>query len=176
MEVTEIRIGNALFNRNLGKSIFFVGEPVQVCMTGRFRQGFSAPLSNLQNSVHGTVLGGIINREFCDIDTVGCNGFQSGVSCNAGAVKANDNFCYCTYITEVEASPIDVDADVTWKILSGASNPSQCEKTFKIEDLLKIGRTPIACLKMDTKVKVNPPPFFTSRKSAILNQIASLGK
>ena len=108
MEVTEIRIGNALFNRNLGKSIFFVGEPVQVCMTGRFRQGFSAPLSNLQNSVHGTVLGGIINREFCDIDTVGCNGFQSGVSCNAGAVKANDNFCYCTYITEVEASPIDV--------------------------------------------------------------------
>ena len=112
MEVTEIRIGNALFNRNLGKSIFFVGEPVQVCMTGRFRQGFSGPLSNLQNSVHGTVLGGIINREFCDIDTVGCNGFQSGVSCNAGAVKANDNFCYCTYITEVEASPIDVSCNL----------------------------------------------------------------
>ena len=56
MEVTEIRIGNALFNRNLGKSIFFVGEPVQVCMTGRIHQGFAAPLSNLQNSVHGTVL------------------------------------------------------------------------------------------------------------------------
>ena len=108
MEVTEVRIGNALFNRNLGKSIFFVGEPVQVCMTGRFRQGFSAPLSGLQNSVHGTVLGGVINREFCDIDPVGCNGFQSGVSCNAGAVRANDNFCFCTYITEVEASPIDV--------------------------------------------------------------------
>ena len=112
MEVTEIRIGNALFNRNLGKSIFFVGEPVQVCMTGKFRQGFSAPLSNLQNSVHGTVLGGIINREFCDIDTVGCNGFQSGVSCNAGPVSANDNFCYCTYITEVEASPIDVSTTI----------------------------------------------------------------
>ena len=106
MEVTTIRVGNALYNTNLRKAIFFVGEPVQVCMTGRFRQGFSS-LSNLQNSVHGTVLGGIINREFCDIDPIACNGFQSGAKCNT-QIGANDDFCFCTYITEVEASPIDV--------------------------------------------------------------------
>ena len=54
MEVQEIRLGNALFNTRLEKSMFFVGEPIQICMKGKFTQDLG-DLTNLQNSVHGDV-------------------------------------------------------------------------------------------------------------------------
>ena len=107
MRVTGIRIGNGLYNRNLRKTIIFVGEPVQVCMTGRFRQGFSAPLANLQNSVHVDISGRETSA-ICDTNTAGCDGFQNGAGCNGANVQANDEFCYCSYITKVKATPRDV--------------------------------------------------------------------
>merc|ERR1711935_652728 len=55
MEVKEIRLGNALFNRKLVKSLFFVGEPIQICMSGTFRRSVPNGVKQLQSSVHGYV-------------------------------------------------------------------------------------------------------------------------
>ena len=108
MDIQEIVLGNALFNKNLVKSMFFVGEPIQICMKGRFRSDVPGGLANLQNSVHGDVqlVGELVKVKypFCEIDKIGCNGLVSP-TCSAGAIKKNDEFCYCSVLKEVPTSP-----------------------------------------------------------------------
>ncbi len=107
MDIEEIRLGNALFNTNLVKSMFFVGEPIQICMKGKFRQDVPGGLKNLQNSVHGDVqvLGELVKVKypFCEIDRVGCNSLSSP-GCSQD-IKKNDEFCYCSVLKEVPTSP-----------------------------------------------------------------------
>ena len=70
MEVEEIKLGNALFNRNLKRSLFFVGEPIQICMRGKFRRNVPSGLQRLQSSVHGDVkLVGDIGKIISDFTT-----------------------------------------------------------------------------------------------------------
>ena len=110
MDVQEIRLGNALFNTRLEKSMFFVGEPIQICMKGKFRQGLSSLSAGatLQNSVHGDVqvIGDLVKIKypFCDIDTNACNGFR-GPSCGQRSVQQNQDFCFCSVLKEVPTSP-----------------------------------------------------------------------
>lgn len=54
MQVDEIKLGNTLFNTKEARSLFFVGEPIQICMKGKFREDVS-DLQNLVSSVHGDV-------------------------------------------------------------------------------------------------------------------------
>ena len=107
MDIQEIRLGNALFNTKTLQSMFYVGEPIQICMKGKFRRDVPGGLANLQNSVHGDVqlVGDLVKVKypFCDIDTVGCN---SAVQPTCGAtIKKNDEFCYCSVLKEVPTSP-----------------------------------------------------------------------
>ena len=107
MDIQEIRLGNAHFNTRLERSMFYVGEPIQICMKGKFRRDVHQGLANLQNSVHGKVqvVGELLKIQypFCDIDTNGCNGFVQP-TCGP-AIKKNDEFCYCSVIKEVPTSP-----------------------------------------------------------------------
>ena len=64
LEVNEIKLGNTLFNTKNSVSLFFVGEPIQICMKGRFREDVSN-LQNLVSSVHGDVqiIGNLLARQ-----------------------------------------------------------------------------------------------------------------
>jgi len=173
MEVDEIRLGNAIYNRNpaIRRSIFFVGEPVQICMKGRFRRSVPSGLKSLQASVHGDVnlLGDAVKLKypFCDIVRDGCPS-MSYPKCEEEVVK-DAEFCFCSQLSEVPAT-FDVDADVYWKILAEAPNPTTCEKEFKVDKLLENGKIPLACVLIPAKVKNSPPNFFQSQKSAILSR------
>lgn len=107
MDIKEIRLGNALFNTQLLKSMFYVGQPIQICMKGKFRRDVSGGLQSLQNSVHGDValVGELVKVKypFCDIDTVGCNSAVQP-TCNA-PIRKGDDFCYCSVLKEVPTSP-----------------------------------------------------------------------
>ena len=108
MDIEEIRLGNALFNTKLVKSMFFVGEPIQICMKGKFRRDVPGGLNGLQASVHGDVqlVGDLVKVKypFCDINRVGCPGLtqpRRGV----GGTTAGSDFCFCSQLTEVPTSP-----------------------------------------------------------------------
>ena len=108
MDVEEIRLGNALFNTKLLKSMFFVGEPIQICMRGKFRRDVPRGISKLQASVHGDVqvVGDLVKVKypFCDIDREGCPGLTDP-GCGSAEVKKDDEFCFCSVLTEVPTSP-----------------------------------------------------------------------
>lgn len=171
MEVDEIRLGNALFNKRLVKSLFFVGEPIQICMKGRFRRNApSNALKDLQSSVHGDVqlVGDLVKIKypFCKIKKDGCLSMRPGFPQCEESVQAGQEFCFCTVLKEVPTSP-DVDADVYWKILRNEPNPETCEKEFDVDTLRKEGKTPLACVLIPATVKNNPPNFFISRRAEI---------
>ena len=123
MDIEEIRLGNALFNTKLVKSMFFVGEPIQICMKGKFRRDVPGGLNGLQASVHGDVqlVGDLVKVKypFCDINRVGCPGLtQPG--CGVGGITAGSEFCFCSQLTEVPTSP-DVSINLSTTFKSGDS-------------------------------------------------------
>jgi hypothetical protein len=107
MEVKEIKMGNVLFNTNRERSALFVGQPVQICMTGKFKRDYSGGLTQLQNSVHGDVklIGDFLKVKypFCDINKDGCDGLTNP-TCNS-SISKNDDFCFCSTLTNVPVSP-----------------------------------------------------------------------
>ena len=109
INIDEVTLGNALFHTKTNTSWLFVGQPVQICLRGRFTKDFPNGLSNLQNSVHGDVnlLGDILEVKvpFCDIDTVGCPGVRSQTCDNNQAIRKNDEFCFCSALKNVPPSP-----------------------------------------------------------------------
>ena len=119
MDIEEIRLGNALFNTKLVKSMFFVGEPIQICMKGKFRRDVPSGLNGLQASVHGDVqlVGDLVKVKypFCDINRVGCPGLtQPG--CGVGGITAGSDFCFCSQLTEVPTSPdVSINLPTTFK-------------------------------------------------------------
>ena len=47
IHIDEVTLGNALFHTKTNTSWLFVGQPVQICLRGRFTRDFPNGLSNL---------------------------------------------------------------------------------------------------------------------------------
>jgi hypothetical protein len=173
IKVEKVTLGNALFHLKQKKSWFFVGEPVQICIEGKFTVDLENGLPNpLQNVVHGDValIGELgVKAPFCDIPKDSCSGMKTQ-SCNDGTpISAGDSFCFCSGIGEVPVSP-DVDAEVYWKILKipGSSPPTTCEIEWNVNNLKNIqNKSTLMCIQLPTKVKNQKPRVFQSEKSEI---------
>ena len=116
IKVEKVTLGNSLFHLKQKKSWFFVGEPVQICIEGKYTVDLPDGLPNpLQNVVHGDValIGELgVKAPFCDIPKDGCSGMKTQ-SCNDGTpIRKGDSFCFCSGIKEVPVSP-DVSNIVT---------------------------------------------------------------
>ena len=114
IKVEKVTLGNSLFHLKQKKSWFFVGEPVQICIEGKYTVDLPDGLPNpLQNVVHGDValIGELgVKAPFCDIPKDGCSGMKTQ-SCNDGTpIRKGDSFCFCSGIKEVPVSP-DVSND-----------------------------------------------------------------
>ena len=96
LEVTDVRLGNVLYNTRKNRTVLFKNQQVDVCFFGTMRNKTSVPVS-MQNSVHG-IIGIITNvfdfkHSFCDLKTDAC--FDTRPACGEPFVEDN-NFCLCS--------------------------------------------------------------------------------
>ena len=105
--------------------------------------------------------------EFCSLTVDGCEGAEPACS----AMKAGDKIKLCSSLTVPTQSPdvtrtrpiilsslsyrlLQVNVQVTWKVLLENNSNDECETTYDLDDLRSKGKFPLVCIKIPARVQV----------------------